>query len=163
VVYDAIWTLIDANDAYDALTGAYGWQGIERNAIWRHFAGPGPAAVHTAEQLAEQQVGLVADLRMTAAKYPTDPRIDRLVVELRRTSPLFSRLWERGDLPTPTDSPRHKEFDHPLVGRIGLDCDTLVVAADDLRIMVYTTEPDTEDAKRLELAAVLGSRQLSEH
>jgi hypothetical protein len=39
-----------------------------------------------------------------------------------------------------------------------LDCDTLIVAADDLRIMIYTAESETEDAERLALAIVLGSQ-----
>jgi hypothetical protein len=39
-------------------------------------------------------------------------------------------------------------------------CDTLVVAASDLRIMIYTAEPDTEDAERLSLAIVLGTQSL---
>jgi len=34
------------------------------------------------------------------------------------------------------------------------------VAGDDLRIMVYTAEPGTEDAVRLELAIVLGTQSL---
>jgi hypothetical protein len=46
------------------------------------------------------------------------------------------------------------------VGRIALDCDTLIVAADDLRIMIYTAEPETEDAARLALAIVLGTQSL---
>ncbi|MFC7619635.1 helix-turn-helix transcriptional regulator [Microlunatus sp. GCM10028923] len=160
VVYDALWNLIDANAPYDALTGASAWRGIERNAVWRNFAGPGPAAVHTPEGLAEQQTGLVADLRMTAARYPNDPRVGRLVTELRRTSPRFAELWDSGNL-RPQEPSRHKEFDHPGVGRIALDCDTLIVAADDLRIMVYTAEPGSEDAERLALAAVLGSPSLT--
>src|ERR1700754_3838727 len=35
-VYDATWTLIIANAPYDALMGpTTGWQGIERNSVWR--------------------------------------------------------------------------------------------------------------------------------
>ena len=41
------------------------------------------------------------------------------------------------------DSGRRKVIDHPDVGPITLDCDALIVAADDLRIMIYTAEPDT--------------------
>jgi transcriptional regulator with XRE-family HTH domain len=159
-VYDALWELIDTNAPYEALTGAASWQGIERNGVWRNFVGPGPAAEHTPEQLAEQQEGLVADLRMTAAKYPTDPRVPSLVAELGRLSPRFATLWESGDLRPHEERARHKFFVHPEVGRIGLDCDTLVVAGDDLRIMVYTAEPGTEDAERLALAIVLGTQAL---
>jgi hypothetical protein len=39
-----------------------------------------------------------------------------------------------------------------------LDCDVLVVAADDLRIMIHTAEPETADAQRLALAIVLGTQ-----
>jgi hypothetical protein len=49
-------------------------------------------------------------------------------------------------------------IDHPDVGLITLDCDTLIVAADDLRIMIYTAEPGTEDSERLALAVVLGTQ-----
>jgi hypothetical protein len=58
------------------------------------------------------------------------------------------------------DQARHKIIDHPDVGLIALDCDTLIVAGDDLRVMVYTAEPGTEDAERLALAIVLGTQSL---
>ncbi|MET0473502.1 MAG: hypothetical protein ABW001_02580 [Mycobacterium sp.] len=54
----------------------------------------------------------------------------------------------------------HKVIDHPDVGAITLDCDTLIVAADDLRITIYTAEPETEDAERLALAIVVGTQAL---
>ncbi len=50
----------------------------------------------------------------------------------------------------------------PRVGRIGVDCDILVVAGDDLRIMFYSTEPGTEDAERLELAKILGTQAFAD-
>jgi hypothetical protein len=55
---------------------------------------------------------------------------------------------------------RHKVIEHPDVGRITLDCDTLVVAADDIRIMIYTAEPGSDDAERLALAIVVGTQSL---
>lgn len=51
-------------------------------------------------------------------------------------------------------------IDHPEVGHIALACDTFIVAADDIRIMIYTAEPGTEDAERLALAIVLGTQSL---
>jgi hypothetical protein len=41
-----------------------------------------------------------------------------------------------------------------------VDCDVLIVAGDDLRIMVYTAEPGSDDAERLALAVVLGTQHL---
>lgn len=161
-VYDAMWDLVVTNPGYDALSGAAGWRGIERNAVWRNLVGPGPLAVHTRRELAEQQEGLVADLRMTAARYPADRRVRRLVAELRGQSPRFTELWEATDIQPHEDRSRHKFVDHPEVGRIGLDCDTLIVAGDDLRIMVYSAEPGTADAERLALAVVLGTQTFVE-
>jgi hypothetical protein len=43
---------------------------------------------------------------------------------------------------------------------ISVDCDVLIVAGDDLRIMVYTVEPGSADAERLALAVVLGTQHL---
>ena len=160
-VYDATWTLIIANAPYDALMGpTTSWQGIERNSVWRHLVGPGSRAVHTPEQQREFEAGLVTDLRLTAARYPHDQRLKQLIRDLAAQSPRFVKLWESGALEPHQDVGRHKVIDHPDVGHITVDCDTLIVAADDLRIMIYTAEPDTEDADRLALAIVLGTQSL---
>ena len=160
-VYDATWTLLMANAPYDALMGATtSWRGNERNSVWRNLVGPGTRAVHTPEQRAEFEAALVADLRLTAARYPADQRLKQLIRELAAQSPRFVELWEAGTVEPHRDFGRHKVIDHPDVGPITLDCDTLIVAADDIRMMIYTAEPDTEDAERLALAIVVGTQSL---
>jgi transcriptional regulator with XRE-family HTH domain len=161
-VYDAAWNLIVANQPYDALMGeTTGWRGIERNAVWRNLAGPGNRAVQTPEEQARFESRLVADLRMTAARYPADREVKRLIAELTARSPRFAGLWETGEVGSAQDHSRHKIIDHPGVGLIALDCDILIAAGDDLRIMVYTAEPGTQDAERLALAVVLGTQTLA--
>lgn len=163
VVYDATWTLLVANAPYDALMGDTStWRGIERNAVWRNLAGPGTRTVHSPEEKAEFEAQLVADLRLTATRYPADLSLKRLVRELSAASPRFVELWESGGTALPRETGKHKTIDHPAVGRISLDCDTLIVAGDDVRIMVYTAEPGTEDAERLALAVILGTQTLVE-
>lgn len=160
-VFDAMWNVVVANPAYDALMGeTSAWRGLERNALWRNLVGPGTRAVHTPQERADFQAGLVADLRATAARYPDDPRLRRLVRDLAAASPRFAELWESGDVVTSRDQGRRKTIDHPAVGPVTLDCDTLVVAGDDLRVMVYTAEPGSPDAERLALAVVLGTQSL---
>ena len=160
-VYDATWTLLIANAPYDALMGqTTSWRGIERNSVWRNLIGPGTRVVHTPEEKAEFEARLVADLRLTAARYPADQRLKRLTRDLAARSPRFVELWESGTPEPHHDFGRRKVIDHPAVGRITLDCDTLIVAADDLRIMIYTAEPETDDAERLSLAIVLGTQAL---
>jgi transcriptional regulator with XRE-family HTH domain len=158
-VYDAAWTLLVANRPHEALMGdTSGWRGIERNGIWRHLVGPGSRAVHTSAEQAAFEARLVADLRLTAARYPNDPDLNRLIVELTHRSPRFVELWESGDV-GPHLATR-KIIAHPEVGHLGLECDILTTASDDLRVMVYTAEPGTRDAERLELAVVLGTQSL---
>jgi len=161
VVYDATSTLVLANAPYDALMGdTSGWRGIERNAIWRNLTGLRNRVVHTPEEWDRFAALLVADLRMTAARYPADRALKRLIAELADRCPRFPGMWAADAPPGPPDMAKHKVVDHPAVGRITLDCDTLVVAVDDLRITVYTAEPGTEDAERLALAVVLGTQTL---
>ncbi|MFF2554943.1 helix-turn-helix transcriptional regulator [Nocardia sp. NPDC058058] len=160
-VYDATWTLIVANAPYDALMGpTTSWQGIERNSVWRNLIGPGTRAVHTREEQAEFEAALVGDLRLTTARYPADQRLQRLVDDLRAQSPRFVELWNSDRVADHQDHGRRKVIDHPGVGRVTVDCDTLIVAGDDLRIMIYTAAPETIDAERLALAIVLGTQTL---
>ncbi|MCL2581514.1 MAG: helix-turn-helix transcriptional regulator [Streptosporangiales bacterium] len=160
-VYDAAWNLLVANAPYDALMGeTTSWRGIERNAVWRNLAGPGSRAVSTREEQALLEARLVGDLRMTAARYPSDRELRGLVAGLAASSPRFAGLWESAQAGSPQDHSRHKVIDHPDAGLIALDCDILAVAGEDLRIMVYTAEPGTEDADRLALAVVLGTQSL---
>jgi len=161
VVYDASWTLVLANAPYDALMGdTTRWRGLERNAVWRNVARLPSRVVHTEREQTEHEARLVADLRTTASRYPTDRALRRLIGDLTAGSPRFAQLWEVEVPPTAAEPSRRKTVDHPAVGRITLDCDTLFVVLDDLRVTVYTAEPGTEDAERLELAVVLGTQTL---
>lgn len=155
-VFDAAWTLLLANPLYTALMGE--WHGRERNGVWRHFLGSGSRVRHTPQSRGAMETALVAEVRATTSRYPADQRLRRLVAELRASSDRFAELWDSGAVG------RHeascKTIDHPQVGAVTLDCDVLSVAGSDLRIMIYTAEPGTEDAERLALFAVLGTQSL---
>ncbi|MEU6132729.1 helix-turn-helix transcriptional regulator [Saccharopolyspora sp. NPDC047091] len=159
-VFDAAWTMLLANPLYAALMGdPSGWRGHERNAVWRNLVGPGGRVRHTPRARREFEAALVADLRTTAGRYPVDPRLRDLIAQLHRHSERFAELWDSGAV-AEHDASR-KTVDHPRVGPIALDCDVLGVAGADLRIMVYTADPGTEDADRLALLAVLGTQSVS--
>ena len=155
-VSDATWTLLLANPLYTALMGEH--HGNERNAVWRNFLGSGSRVRHTPESVRALEVTQVSELRATAGRYPADLRLRRLVAELRANSARFAELWDSGAVGRHQAS--RKTIDHPQVGALTLDCDVLSVAGSDLRIMVYTAEPGTEDAERLALLAVLGTQAL---
>lgn len=160
-VLDAAGTILVANAPYDALMGPVGaLRGHERNTAWRHLVGPGSRAVHSDAEQAAFEASLVAALRLTVARYPLDRGVRQLVRDLRGASPRFVELWESGGTVVARESGRRKVVEHPTVGRISLDCDTLQIATDDLTVLAYTAEPGTEDAERLALAIVLGTQSL---
>jgi transcriptional regulator with XRE-family HTH domain len=160
-VYDASWTLLVANPPYAALLGdPSGWRGHERNAVWRNLVGPGTRVRHTPESQRAVEAMLVADLRAAAGRYPADRRLRQLVADLRAASDRFGELWDSGAVGHHESA--RKVVDHPHVGPVTLDCDTLTVAGGDQRVMLYTAEPGTEDAERLALVTVLGTQALTE-
>ncbi|RDI49229.1 helix-turn-helix transcriptional regulator [Nocardia mexicana] len=159
-VYDAAWTLLLANSMCAALVGDHtGWRGYERNRVWRQFVGPGGPARRTPEDLRELETALVSDMRTAAARYPADRQLRKLIADLRGHSARFAELWESGAVGG--REPARKTIEHPRVGPITLDCDLFTVAGSDLRIMIDTAEPGTEDAERLALLTVLGTQSLT--
>lgn len=103
---------------------------------------------------------MVAELRSTAARYPGDRQLRRLITELRAESERFAELWDAGVVGR-LDASR-KTIEHPQVGLLTLDCDQLRIEEQDLRILVYSAEPGTEDAEKLALVSVLGTQSLAE-
>jgi hypothetical protein len=43
---------------------------------------------------------------------------------------------------------------HPTVGEINVDCDVLTAGSIDLKIVVLTAPPGSEDASKIELARI---------
>ncbi|GAA3549503.1 hypothetical protein GCM10022419_032310 [Nonomuraea rosea] len=114
---------------------------------------------HTTQSQPEFEAALVAGLRAAAGRYPADQGLRRLVAELRAGSGRFAELWDSGAVGH--HEAARKTIGHPQAGSVTLDCDVLTVTGSDLRIMVYTAEPGTEDADRLALITVLGTQSLA--
>lgn len=93
--------------------------------------------------------------RRASGPRTSGPAVD----ELREHSDRFAELWDSGAVGR--HEAARKTIDHPQVGPLRLDCDVLTVAGSDLRIMVYTAEPGTEDAERLTLLTVLGTQAMT--
>ncbi|TQJ91738.1 helix-turn-helix transcriptional regulator [Streptomyces sp. SLBN-31] len=158
-VTDAAMNLLLANPMYAALMGDPSrLRGPERNGAWRNFMGVPSRVRHTPEERRSFEAGMVAELRSTAARYPADRQLLHLVAELRARSPRFAELWEAGVVGRLQAS--RKTIDHPQVGLLTLDCDLLRVEENDLHILVYSAEPGTEAAQKLELLSVLGTQNL---
>jgi hypothetical protein len=79
---------------------------------------------------------------------------------LRTHSERFAELWDAGVVGRLEAWP--KTIEHPQVGLLTLDCDLLRVEETGLYILVYSAEPGTGDAEKLELLSVVGTQNLAE-
>ncbi len=161
-VFTAGWTIVQWNDMWAALQGdPSAWRGRDRNLLWRHFTGAaGSRVVHEGADSIAYEREIVADLRLATARFRDDPELAALITDLTARSPRFAELWDEFEV-----GPRvsgHKTVQHPDVGPIVLDCEVLTVAGSDLKIVVYTAEPNTPDAANLELLGVLGVQRLAD-
>ena len=157
-VFTAAWTLLRWSHLWAATLGDPSpATGRDRNLVWAHFMGSGSRVVHEGEELVDHERELVADLRAAALAYPDDRDLAELVGDLQASSPAFRRLWARFDV-RPRTADR-KTVRHPEVGDLRLDCTVVRTVQSDLRIMVFTAEPGTESASRLDLLRVVGMQQ----
>jgi hypothetical protein len=76
------------------------------------------------------------------------------VARLRSVSPEFERRWAEARVAEHRAS--RKTVTRTPVGPITVDCDVLSTPGGDLRIVVYTAAPGTEDAAKLALLGVTG-------
>ncbi|MGP4109868.1 helix-turn-helix domain-containing protein [Streptomyces sp. 4N509B] len=150
-VFTASWDLLHANPPWNALLGvtdAVSASSRSGNLVWRHFTGAPSPVVHTEEEHDQLGRTLVGDLRRAMAGYPDDRELAALVAELRQVSPAFAERWD--DFAVTPRTAARKTIDSPVVGRVTLDCDVLATLDSDLRIVVYTARPHSEDARALD-------------
>jgi len=161
-VTSAAFEVLAWNDLTAALMEDFGRLApADRNLARRAFLGPRPprTPLYGVSDGAEFRHHVVARLRTTLARYPSDPIVTDLIEELRDGSPEFSRLWERHDVrgaPMLT-----KTFRHPAVGPITVDCDSLTLTDRDQHLVLYTAPPGSRDAEALALLNVLGTDGLT--
>ena len=132
----------------------------ERNLARKAFLRPTRPDVNLygISDAAEFRHHVVTELRATVARYPSDPAVTGLVEELRDASAEFARLWDRHDVqaaPTLT-----KTFQHPAVGTITVNCDSLRITDSDQHLVLYTAPQGSADADALALLTMLGAESI---
>ena len=133
----------------------------DRNLARRAFLGPvaPDVTLYGISDDAEFRHHAVMELRATLTRYPIDPAVTGLITELRDASPEFARLWQRHDVhaaPMLT-----KTFQHPVVGEITVDCDSLTLTDRDQHLVLYTAPPGSHDAETLAFLNVLGTENVN--
>ena len=134
--------------------------GREGNVHWLTFVSREHRALVLPEERQRIAAGHVANLRATYARRPDDPELNALIRDLSAASAEFRELWERHDVAVLRGT--HKTIVHPTIGPIELECESLLTAAGDQRLVVLTARPGTEAAQQLALLRVLGRETFSE-
>ena len=162
-VFAADWRLIWWNRSWAALLGDPSALAPEhRNLVKSRF----PADADPPGRLADRPVmsenlqatdrAVVADLRRASARYPSDQRLAALIRSRLDGNARFAALWQDGAVGGHAED--RKTIKHPEIGHITVDCDVLNDSDTDLKIVIYTAAPGSEDATKLDLARIAGIR-----
>jgi transcriptional regulator with XRE-family HTH domain len=151
-VFAADWRMLQWSPAFAALLGDPAKVAPEdRNFVLHRFPDPESRARVTQwpirlDRQLESDRALVADVRRASARYPDDPRIAELLrrVMLNQT---FAQLWRDGAVGEHLAD--HKVIEHPVAGDIEVDCDVMHTGEDDLKLVVLTTAPGSDAARKL--------------
>ncbi|WFE95323.1 helix-turn-helix transcriptional regulator [Micromonospora sp. WMMD987] len=136
------------------LTGDHtGLTGDRRYVAYRYFTDPSVRDLHGPGEWRRHARQQVADLRAVAGRRADDPVVTGLIDRLLAASDDFRRLWAEHEVAVRRAD--RKTFLHPRVGRVTMDCETLVTPDLGQQLLVLTPA-DAEARERLELLRVLG-------
>ncbi|MFI0815947.1 helix-turn-helix transcriptional regulator [Streptomyces sp. NPDC021098] len=130
-----------------------GFTGDRRYLAYRWFTDPAVRAVTPPEERERHARQLVADLRAAAGRRTGDSTVAGLVDRLRAASADFRRIWAEHEVAVRRAD--RKTLLHPRVGRLLMDCETLVTPDQGQQLLVLTPA-DAEARERLELLRVIG-------
>lgn len=133
-----------------------GFRGDRHYMIYRWFTEPEVRAVCPPEDRDLSSRRLVADLRAAVGRRAGDPTVAGLVERLEAVSAEFGALWAEHEVAVRRAD--RKTLLHPRVGRLLLDCETLVTPDQGQQLLVLTPA-DAETRERMELLRVLGSEE----
>ncbi|BFP50301.1 helix-turn-helix transcriptional regulator [Streptomyces griseus] len=129
------------------------FSGDRRYLVYRWFTDPAARAAGALEEHEHQARQLVADLRAAAGRRSGDPVVAGLIDRLRAASEEFRRIWAEHEVGVRRAD--RKTLLHPRVGRLVMDCETLVTP-DHGQLLLVLTPADAGTRERLDLLRVLG-------
>jgi hypothetical protein len=121
----------------------------DRNFVWRWFTDPTIRRIYSPDERRQHSRAYVAGLRASLTRRGGDAASTRLVTGLRAASPEFAELWELHEVAVRRNS--RIRVDHPAVGPVELDCETLLGPAEDQKLVIFTPVPGTPAAGKLRL------------
>jgi transcriptional regulator with XRE-family HTH domain len=135
-----------------------GHRGVRRYQSYRWFTDPAARGVHPPEEAENHSRLIVADLRAVAGRRHDDPVVTGLIERLKAESADFRERWAAHEVAVRRGN--RKTMMHPKVGRVELDCETLLTPDLGQSLVVFT--PATpEAAEKLALLGVLGLQEFA--
>ncbi|TWD82343.1 helix-turn-helix protein [Kribbella amoyensis] len=161
LVLDAKYDVLAWNPLAAALLGDFSaLPARERNLLRLRFLGDTrQQELFGEEATAEFAREVAADLRAATGKYPDDQAVAALVEDLLAGSEEFARIWALHEVANQRSL--CQTIHHPVVGRIDVICEVLVVPDRDQRVVLYTAEPGSPSEQALRLLDVVGTQSLS--
>lgn len=139
-----------------ALTGdASRFTGPERSVGYRWFTDATVREYYPADEREHMSRVYASGLRELVALRGPESRAAQLSHLLVSRSEEFRALW--GERLVGIRPPEVKRFQHPAVGALELQCQTLLDPEQSHRLLVYTATPGSESYEKLELLAVIGA------
>jgi transcriptional regulator with XRE-family HTH domain len=153
-VLDDSGQVLARNFMAEALFGAPALPGRAGNAFWRMFVDRESRRLIPESLQPILMAKHVADLRATHARRPHDEEVNVLIRDLLDASAEFRELWERHDVAVMRNCA--KTILHPEVGPLTLLSEELLDSTGEQSLVLYTAQPGTDTAEKLELLRVLG-------
>ncbi len=141
------WDYLAWNDAAVALLGDFGSiPRAARNHAWLTFTDPTRREMFTDWDRSARV--LVAKFRADSARHLRDPEFESLIAALRKTSPEFSRAWERHEVSQSGEG--RKDLRHPLAGLMSFSHAVFHPAERlEQRLILYSPLPENDTAEKL--------------
>ncbi len=155
-VFAADWQIIWWNRSWAALLGDPSASPLARRNFARDCFPTGddppglshwPVISHAHETV---EAAIVSDLRRATGRFPNNGRLTSLIQMLGKGNQRFAELWASGAVDAHREE--RKLIQHPSAGAISVDCDVLADGDTELKIVLLTAAPDTEDDTKLRLA-----------
>ena len=141
-----------------ALTGdTTRFTGLARSRGYRWFTDPASRLLYPPEEHAYHSRVLVSGLRRVVGLRGPESRAARLADSLLGHEE-FPELWQRQEIGLDFDE--GKNYVHPEVGRLRLNCQRMLDPEQSHLLLVFTAEPGSEDAEKLLLLSAIGTQDL---
>jgi len=133
--------------------------GMDRATVYRWYTDPASRDVYHRDDHELRGRIFVAELRTVYSREGENSRAGAIVRELLAKSPEFTAVWAAHEVAE--KHPSTKRLVHAEVGDLTLHCQTLLDTDAGHRLLVYTAEPGSVDADKLDLIRVIGTQTLA--